>query len=92
VNSYLLPAQMVADGEGFFIGGRNLPNLSARASHVAFVPVAARDCNEYVHLVAAWRRKDDRPEIKRLISILETRGLFDVAVNIREAPGSKWYR
>jgi DNA-binding transcriptional LysR family regulator len=91
VNSYLLPAQMVADGEGFFVGGRNLPNLGAFASRVAFVPVAARDCNEYVHLVAAWRRRDDRPEVKRLISILEMPGLAGAAVSIREAPGSKWY-
>jgi len=91
VDSYLMLAQMIADGEGFTIGGRNLPNLSQLAPHIAFVPVAVADCNEYIHLVASWRQGDERPEIRNFIDVIEMPEVYAKASHIQEAPGSKWY-
>ena len=92
VNSYLLLAQKIAEGEGFTIGGRSLPNLSALSPRIAFVPVIVEDCNEYVHIVAAWRQNDNRPKIRRLIELLKMPEVFDEAASIKETPGSSWYR
>lgn len=93
VNSYLLLAYMVAEGEGFSIGGTHLPGRADYAARVAFVPVMAKDCNEYVHIVAAWRREDDRTLLRDMISVLNDSGsLQNTPARLSETPGSKWYR
>jgi DNA-binding transcriptional LysR family regulator len=93
VGSYLLLARMIADGEGFSISGRNLPNKSALASLVNFIPVTAKDCNEYVHIVAAWRRDDDEKKYSAFIDVLHfPKILRNAPPNAGDAPGSKWYK
>ena len=92
VNSYLLLANMIAAGEGFTIGGRNLPKLSMLKPQVAFVPVMVFDSNECIHLAAAWRRGDERPAVQKFVTLLETPGLLHAADSMREIPDSKWYR
>ncbi|MCL2201876.1 MAG: LysR family transcriptional regulator [Oscillospiraceae bacterium] len=91
VSSYLLLTQMIADGEGFTIGGPSLPNLSAVRSRIAFVPVAVTDCNNYIHLVVAWRQGSNRPEIKKFLEVLEMPEVLSKAAAIRKFPHSKWY-
>jgi DNA-binding transcriptional LysR family regulator len=83
--SPLLLMQMVADGEGFSVGGRHIPNADALAPHIRCIPVRASDCNQYIHLVAAWRYDDDRNDTKRYIEILADRARLDAAAE-RAAP------
>jgi hypothetical protein len=84
---------MVAEGEGFAVGGTHLPGRADYAFRVAFVPVTAKDCNEYIHVVAAWRRGDDRNILRDMISVLnDGDSLRDVLSRFGETPGSKWYR
>jgi DNA-binding transcriptional LysR family regulator len=93
VGSYLLLARMIADGEGFGVSGRNLPNKSALAPFVSFVPVAAKDCNEYAHVVAAWRRDDESEKRESFIEVLNSpKILRKPPFEADEAPGSKWYK
>lgn len=92
VNSLILLAQMIADGHGFSIGGRFLPNGSMLAPKVHFAPMSVLDCNEYVHIVAAWRRDDENPALHDLLDVVESADfLNDAVANQRKPPGSKWY-
>ncbi|MDR0818672.1 MAG: LysR family transcriptional regulator [Oscillospiraceae bacterium] len=66
--SNLLVANMVVRGEGFTIGGQQLPIKGDSYPSVSILPVSARECDEYIHLVAAWRRSDDRKILRDFVS------------------------
>jgi hypothetical protein len=84
---------MVAGGEGFTISGRNLPGKNDFKSRIVSIPVAVRDCNEYVHIVAVWRQDDERAILRDFVKAMEQPGIFtDIDPNQnRRTSASKWY-
>jgi DNA-binding transcriptional LysR family regulator len=92
VNSYLLLTHLIASGEGFTVAGQNLPGKDYFKSRIIAIPVSARDCNEYVHIVAAWRRGDERASLRDFVRVLENKKTFSEALAGNDnAVGSKWY-
>ncbi|MDR1589112.1 MAG: LysR family transcriptional regulator [Oscillospiraceae bacterium] len=80
VSSPLLIAQMIADGEGFSVGGPHIPNADALEANIRCIPVRVKDCNRYVHLVAAWRYDDDRDDTARYIKFLSDGAALNAAL------------
>ncbi|MDR0905590.1 MAG: LysR family transcriptional regulator [Oscillospiraceae bacterium] len=93
VNSVLTLAYLIADGEGFTVGGRYLPGKDDASPRVTAVPVSAEVSGERVHLVAARRRGDDREIMRDFVKTLESAAPFADADDINGyAPENRWYR
>lgn len=68
INSRFIP-QLVANGEGFSISYRHVVTTKDAADKIAFLKPPVRESNQYLHLVAAWRKTEDCASTLAFLSV-----------------------
>ncbi len=69
VSSLLLIFYMIAEGEGFTIAGPHIPVNDYYNNKIDILPISDDAYKQKIHMVAAWRKGEDKPLVKRYISL-----------------------